>query len=223
MIFLKSTVGRKFVMSITGFSMIVFVVVHLLGNTSMFTGPDGINSYANTLHRLSPIIWVSRVILLTMFSVHVFFGIQLTLENRTAKPQPYAVKKSLQTTFAARNMIWSGLLIGVFLIYHLLQFTFQVINPEISAGRHLDSMGRPDVFMMVVLSFRKFFVSFVYVWALGALALHLLHSIQSSFQTMGLNNDRTFPVIMKSGVLAASLIFLGYISFPILIFMGLLR
>ncbi len=109
--------------------------------------------------------------MLTMFSLHVFYGTRLTLENQDAKPLGYAVTERLQTTFEGRNMIWTGLLIGTFLVYHLLQFTFQVTDPGISANRHPDAMGRPDVFMMVVLSFRKFFVSFTYILAMGTLGI----------------------------------------------------
>jgi len=220
---LKSSVGRKLIMSLTGFSMIAFVVVHLLGNTSMYHGPDGINAYAKALHRFGPLVWVFRLTLLAIFSVHVFYGIQLALENRAAKPQGYALNGDLQTTFAARNMIWTGLLIGAFLVYHLLHFTFQVTNPDISARSHLDAMGRPDIFSMVVLSFQNFFISFVYVCAMCALGLHLAHSIQSLFQTLGLNSEKTFPAIRKGGTLAAIIIFLGFAAFPVVILAGLLR
>jgi succinate dehydrogenase / fumarate reductase cytochrome b subunit len=120
-------------------------------------------------------------------------------------------------------MIWTGLIIGVFLIYHLLQFTFQVTNPEISAIRHLDPLGRPDVYQMVVVGFRNAGILLVYVTALIALAFHLTHGIQSCFQTLGLNNDRTFPVVIKAGTLAAVLVFLGFVAIPIVIFVGILN
>ena len=210
-------------MSVTGFSMIAFVVAHLLGNTSIYHGPDGINAYAKAIHRSSSLIWAYRLPMLTMFSLHVFYGIQLALENRAAKPEGYAVNGNIQTTFAARNMIWTGLLIGAFLVYHLLHFTVQVTNPGISARSHLDAMGRPDVFTMVVLSFRNFFISFVYICAMCALGLHLSHSIQSLFQTIGLNSEKTFPAIRKGGTLAAIIIFLGFAAFPLVIFAELLK
>jgi len=220
---LKSSVGRKLIMSATGLSMIAFVVVHLLGNTTLYHGPDGINAYAKALHRFSSLVWAFRLTLLAMFSLHVFYGIQLTLENRAAKPQGYALNKNLQTTFAARSMIWTGLLIGAFVVYHLLHFTFQVTNPDISSRGHLDPMGRPDVFTMVVLSFHNFFISLVYICATCALGLHLSHSIQSLFQTIGLNSERTFPAIRKVGTLAAIIIFIGFVSFPVVILAGLLK
>jgi succinate dehydrogenase / fumarate reductase cytochrome b subunit len=216
-------VGRKIVMAVSGVMMVLFVVAHLLGNTSIFAGPNGINAYAKKLHELVVLLWFYRVVMIVAASVHVYFGIQLTLENNQAKPQTYAVRKTRSATFAGKTMIWTGLIIGVFLIYHLLQFTFQVTNPEISAIRHLDPLGRPDVYQMVVVGFRNAGILLVYVTALIALAFHLTHGIQSCFQTLGLNNDRTFPVVIKAGTLAAVLVFLGFVAIPIVIFVGILN
>jgi succinate dehydrogenase / fumarate reductase cytochrome b subunit len=221
--FTESTVGRKLLMSVTGLAMIGFVIVHLLGNLSVYAGPDAINAYSAALHRLGPVVWAFRLVLLAALVVHIFFGVQLTLENSAAKPEPYAVKKSLHTTFAARNMIWTGLLIAAFIAYHLLHFTFQVTNPGTSALHHHDALGRPDVFMMVVSGFRNGLISSAYVGAMAMLGLHLSHSIQSLFQTLGLNSARTFPVIEKGGSITALLLALGFVSIPIVIVMGLLK
>jgi succinate dehydrogenase / fumarate reductase, cytochrome b subunit len=221
--FFKSMVGRKIVMAVSGFTMMLFVVAHLLGNTSIFAGPNAINAYAMKLHELIALLWSYRVVMIIMLSLHFFYGIQLTLENNTARPQAYAVRKSLSATFAGKTMIWSGLILGAFLVYHLLQFTFEVTNPDISASRNLDPMRRPDVFHMVVLTFQKALISLIYVVAMMALAFHLTHGIQSFFQTLGLNNDRTLPVIRKSGTVAAVLVFLGFIAIPIIIYVGILK
>ncbi len=221
--FLKSMVGRKIVMAVSGLMMVLFVIAHLLGNTSIFAGPDGINAYASKLHELAPLVWTYRLVMIIMLSLHVFYGIQLTWENDRAKPQGYAVKRSLRATFAGKNMIWTGSIVGIFLIYHLLQFTLQVVNPEIAAGRHPDAAGRPDVFHMVVLSFQRSLISFIYAGAMIALVLHLTHGIQSLFQTLGLNNDRTLPALIKFGTLAAVIIFLGYIAIPLVILTGVVK
>lgn len=221
--FPRSTVGRKIVMAISGLSMSGFLIVHLLGNSSIFTGPDGINGYAVTLHELGPLVWFLRLFMLILFSSHVFYGIQLTLENYRAKPQGYAVRRTLSATFAGKNMIWTGLVIGIFLVYHLLHFTFQVITPEVAATRHLDTAGRPDVYHMIVFSFQRSLVACVYLTAMIALVFHLAHGVQSSFQTLGLNNDRTLPVMVKSGTVAALVIFLGYIAIPLIILLGILK
>lgn len=210
-------------MAISGFLMIAFVLVHLLGNASIYSGPNGINAYAMALHSFPPFIWAFRITMLTLFCLHVFYGIQLTIENRGAKPGGYAIQKSLGSTYASRNMIWTGLLIGAFLIFHLLHFTIQVIDPGISAKSHGDALGRPDVFLMVVKGFEKSGIVSVYLIAMAALWLHLLHSIQSAFQTVGLNSERSLPVIVKVGTFAAIFIFLGFAAMPMAVLTGLLK
>ncbi|HYA31639.1 MAG TPA: succinate dehydrogenase cytochrome b subunit [Thermodesulfovibrionales bacterium] len=223
MSFLKSMVGKKVVMAVSGLMMVFFVIAHLLGNTSVFAGPNGINAYAAKLHELAALVWIYRLVMVVLFSLHVYYGIQLTLENSRARPMAYATGKSLSATFSGKSMIWTGLIIGAFLIYHLLQFTFQVTNSGIAAMRNFDFLGRPDVFHMVVFSFQKALVSLTYIVALGALGFHLTHGIQSLFQTLGLNNETTFPAVVKSGKLAALIIFLGYIAIPVTIFIGIVR
>jgi succinate dehydrogenase / fumarate reductase, cytochrome b subunit len=221
MIVLQSMVCRKIVMSATGLFMIFFVIIHLLGNMSLFNGPDGINAYAAMLQSLGPFIWLVRLAMFSVLCLHLFFGIRLTLENRSAKPQTYAVRKNISASFAGRNMIWTGLLIALYLIYHLLHFTLHVISPELSASKNLDAMGRPDVFMMVVFSFRKALIVVLYLSAMAALALHLAHGIQSMVQTLGLNNEKTLPVMAKIGIAAALILFLGYAAIPAGIISGM--
>lgn len=221
---LKSTVGRKILMAITGQLMVLFVIVHLLGNSSVFIGPDGINAYAKHLHDLGPLVWVFRLAMLTFFGVHVIFGIQLSVENSAATPQGYAVSKKLKATFSSENMIWTGLILAAFIIYHILHFTAHVTNPEISASLlpH-DALNRPDVFKMVVLSFQKGIIAAIYVAAMITLFLHLGHGIQSFFQTLGWNNEKSLPVIGKLGKVVAVVLMLGYSSIPFLIFSGILK
>ncbi len=217
----REMVGRKIIMSITGLLLIVFVFIHLLGNLSVFSGPDGINAYAKMLHSLGPFLWVFRLIMAAALGLHMVFGILLTLENRASRLQKYAVTKHLSATAAGKTMIWTGSLIALYLCYHLLHFTVQVIAPEFSASRNLDPLGRPDVFGMVVHSFRNTIASVVYVAAMAALGLHLSHGIQSTVQTLGLNNERTLPVMVKIGVAAALVLFLGYAAIPAGIVSGL--
>jgi succinate dehydrogenase / fumarate reductase cytochrome b subunit len=163
------------------------------------------------------------MVMLILLSLHVILGIQLTLENNAARPRQYAVRKTLRTTFAGKTMIWTGLLIAAFLIYHLLHFTIQVTNPAISSQMNSDVTGRPDVYRMVVLSFQNGEIAGVYGLAMVGLGLHLSHGIQSFFQTFGLNTDRTMPVITRSGVLAALVLFAGYVAIPAIIVLGFLK
>ena len=212
---INNMVGRKIIMAITGLAMSFYVVVHLLGNISLFSGPDGINAYAKMLHSLGPLLWVVRLIMAAALGLHMFFGIQLTLENRTSKTMKYAINKHISATVAGKNMIWTGLLISLYLGYHLLHFTVQVISPEFSASRNLDALGRPDVFSMVVYNFQNSVVSVIYIVAMAAIGLHLSHGLQSMFQTFGLNNERTLPAMVRIGTAAALVLFLGYIAIPV--------
>jgi len=217
--FLSSSVGRKIVMAITGLMLLGFLIIHLCGNSLIYFG--WINAYGERLHSMPPLVWGFRLFMLGVFILHVFFGIQLTLENNSARPQAYAVKKNLRASFSGRTMIWTGLLIVAFLIYHLLHFTARMTNPEISTG--IDAMGRLDVFKMVVLSFNNLAISGTYIAAMIILALHLTHGIQSFVQTFGLNNDKTIPVVEKVGTGAAFILFLGYAAIPIVIILGILN
>ena len=216
-----SSVGKKLLMAVSGQVMIIFIIIHMLGNSTIFF--QGLNTYAAALHSLPALVWLTRTVMLTMLALHMYLSIQLTMENRKAKPESYAVKKHLRSTFASKNMIWTGLVIGVFLVYHLLHFTFQVTNPDISAFRNPDAAGRPDVAAMVILSFNRICIALTYIIAVIGLTLHLSHGIQSTFQTLGLNNDRTLPVISKAGSAAAVIILLGYISIPVIIFLGIMK
>jgi len=215
-------VGRKMVMAVSGLLMVLFVVGHLVGNSTIYWGAGGINAYAEKLHALFPLVWGYRVVMVVLLGLHVFLGIQLSLENNAAKPQGYAVDRNLKATFGGMSMIWTGLIIGGFLLYHLLHFTFQLTDPELSALRHPDVLGRPDVYHMVVGGFQKMLVSLIYVGALTALAFHLSHGIQSLFQSLGLSSDRTLPVMEKTGTVAAVVLYAGYIAIPLIILIGIL-
>src|SRR5512145_310188 len=109
--FTTTSVGRKVLMAVSGFFMLLFVILHLLGNSSIFAGPDGINAYADKLHGLGPFVWAFRLFMLVMLGTHILFGILLTLDNRAANPQKYQVKRMLKTSFAGETMIWTGVLL----------------------------------------------------------------------------------------------------------------
>jgi len=215
----SDSIGRKAVVAVTGLFMLLFVVVHLLGNSSIFAGPDGINAYAAKLHGLGPFVWVFRIFMAAMLCLHVVLAILLTLENRAANPGKYAVKKMLRATFAGETMIWTGLLLLAFIVYHLLQFTVRV-TPDVVLGN--DAKDRFDVFTMVLSSFRITPIALLYVAAMVTLYLHLSHGIQSIFQTIGLNNEKTLPQFSLCGKLLAALFFVGYSAIPVLILAGIL-
>lgn len=221
--FLKSAVGRKILMAITGQFMVLFVIVHLLGNSSIFIGPDGINAYAEHLHSLGPVVWAFRGIMLALILTHGILGILLSIENSAATPGAYAKKNHLRATFSSETMIWTGLLIGAFVVYHLLHFTARVMPDTTAVATVLDADKRFDVFNMVTTSFSLTPIALIYVAAMIAVFLHLKHGIQSFFQTMGWNSDKTLPVFGAAGKGVAVVLLLGYIAIPLVILAGILH
>ena len=222
----KSSLGKKYIMAITGLLMVLFVIAHMFGNFTIFGGAEGINAYAVHLRAVPPLLWVFRIVMAVAFLVHIWMGFSLYLENKAARPTDYAVKKNDRTSFSARTMIWTGLLLGAFVIYHLLHFTMHVaISPEVAAGvgQNFDDLSRPDVFRMVVLSFNQVIVTLVYVVAMVVLLLHLAHGVQSFFQSLGANNDRTLPLLEKWGRWAAFVIMAGFVIIPLTIFFGVIK
>lgn len=215
----QSSVGRKIAMALTGVMMVLFVVAHMLGNLTIFASL--INAYAQHLHALSVPVWIYRMVMLAAIILHTFLGIQLTLENRAAKPQRNAQTKYRSVTFAGETMIWTGLLLLAFIMYHLLHFTLRITNPGIS--NFVDALGRPDVYKMVVLSFQNYLISVVYVVAMIILFLHLNHGIQSFVQTLGWNNDRTLPVVRRTGFVVSVILLVGFVAIPVTVIIGILR
>ncbi len=221
-----SSLGKKFIMAVTGLIMVLFVIAHMGGNFTIFAGGGSLNAYAVHLRAIPPLLWIFRAVMLIAVLVHIWFGINLYLENKSARPVEYAMKKNERTSFSARTMLWTGLLLGVFIIYHLLQFTAHVaISPEVAAGvgSNFDVQHRPDVFKMVVLSFQQVGVAIGYVAAMIVLLLHLAHGIQSFFQSLGANNDQTLPVLEKWGRGLAFLLMLGFALVPITILFGVIK
>ncbi len=215
----KSTIGRKLLMAFTGQVMILFIVFHVLGNSTVYFST--INAYAAGLQAVPYLVWPLRLVLVVLFVLHAVYGIIVKLENRASRPQ-HTVIEHQRSTIAGRTMIWTGILIGLFLVYHLLHFTAQVTNPESAAMHNADALGRPDVFLMMVESFQNHGIVALYTLGVIALGLHLFHGIQSSFQTWGWNSDRSFPLVTSGGMIAAVIIFLGYVAIPVVIVAGLL-
>ncbi|MBL7048535.1 MAG: succinate dehydrogenase cytochrome b subunit [Nitrospira sp.] len=215
--FFKNLVGQKILMAVSGLFMTLFLTAHLLGNMTIYTG--GLNAYAEQLHALVPLVWISRISMLTLLLLHIYFAIKLTLENRDAKPVGYAVSKNIRSTFASRNMIWSGLAVAIFIIYHLLHLTV----PAASGSVSLDSMGRPDISGMVVEGFQGGLVAVIYLVSLLGLLLHIIHGIQSSFQSLGLSGEDAAPVIHRAGIIVALVLSAGFLSIPLIIFVGIVK
>lgn len=215
---LQTSVGRKLGMAATGQLLLLFLLAHAAGNATLWAGL--INAYAAHLHALPPLVWLFRAGLLALLALHVWQGVTLTLENRAAKGGGYAVRRWERATIASRTMVWSGLALAAFLLYHVLHLTLQVIHPEAAAATHLDAAGRPDVRGMLVAGFAHAGTAAVYGAGMVALGLHLLHGVASSVQTFGLNGPRSFPWLERCGKALALVLAAAFVAVPVAIFAG---
>lgn len=209
----STSLGKKFIMAVSGFVAFGYVVGHMAGNLQIFLGQDQLNTYAEFLHSLGPLLWIIRAVLFLFFIYHVYKGIQLKLENSSSRPNRYAKDDTVQATLASRTMIWTGLIVLSFLIYHLLHLTVRVTDP--SYQQLMDPVGRPDVYSMVILGFSNIWISVFYIIAVGLVCFHLTHGIQSMFQSVGLSQPIWRERLTKWGTVLSVLIFLGYISIPL--------
>ncbi len=218
--FLRSSIGRKWIVALTGLVLVGFVAGHLVGNLLVFVGPDALNEYAVFLHHFlhGGAIWIARIVLLASVGAHIYFTILLTRENRAAREQRYAVEVTQNASSGSRWMIWSGLLVLAFVIFHLLHYTVRV-----GAGFRelpLDSEGRFDVYRMVVLGFSNPLVSLFYVVSIAMLCWHLSHGVSSMFQTLGIATPQTRQLFDRIALAFSSALFVGYVSIPLSILLG---
>jgi succinate dehydrogenase / fumarate reductase cytochrome b subunit len=220
-VFAKSSIGRKWIVGISGALLILFVLAHLAGNLTIYIGPygEGINAYAQALHASPILLWGARGGLLVVFLVHIFTTLSLVLENRRARPQRYAVNARVQSTIFARTMALSGLVVLSFLIFHVLQFA-----AGMSPHSHLyDLEGRHDVAAMIILSFHNPLVSGFYLLSLVLLGMHLSHGISSVFQTFGLNGRKSARLIKHGALLVSWALMFGFGSIPVASVAGYLK
>lgn len=210
------------IVAITGIILILFVIGHLLGNLQIFIGPDWINSYSQHLHDLGPVLWLIRIFLLLTVIIHIYATIQLAVQNRRARPEPYVDRQYVRATFASRHMVMSGLIVLAFIIYHLAHFTVRVTDPRFGLLKP-DPFGHYDVYSMMVYGFQNYFVSGFYVLGLFLLAVHLSHGSSSFFQSLGLNDKKLMPRLELGAQVFAWLVFIGYTSIPVAILLGFIR
>jgi succinate dehydrogenase cytochrome b subunit len=219
--FYQSSIGKKIIVGVTGLIWVAYVLGHLIGNLQIFMGQDQINAYSQFLHSLGPLLWFVRIILIVALVAHVVATLQLAQENRAAKGTKYAVAAYQRSTLASRTMVVTGLFVLCFIIYHVLHLTVQVTHPQY---RHLyDSLGRHDVYRMLILGFRKPLLSLFYILGVFFLGGHLSHGIASVTQTLGLNNWKISESIARGGVILAWLVFAGFAVIPITILLGFLK
>ncbi len=236
----RSTIGRKFLMAVTGLILIGFVIGHLVGNLQVFSAPDKLNGYAHFLQSLGPLLWTVRIVLLVAVGIHIWAATVLTLENHEARDVKYSVKHTIRATLASRTMRWTGYVVAAFIVYHIAHFTigiaqastFKTNLPEYTMTSDYHLAGFPvvaagtkvhDVQSMVILGFQNPLVSLFYIVAVGLLSFHLLHGADSMFQTLGWRNGRWSGALRKVCLVFATLYFLGNLAIPGAVLLGRLQ
>jgi len=220
---LSSSIGKKVFMAVTGLALVGFVVAHLGGNLMIYLGQDQLNAYGYKLKSqpVYTLLWFARAGLLSIVLYHTINGIRLTLQNRKAKQYAYKKPTTLHAGVGARTMIWSGLFISCFIVYHLLHFTFVVADPSL---QHLvDDQGRHDIYTMVVMGFQHKVVSFFYIISMIALWLHIWHGGTSVWQSLGLRFEKYTWFTDCVGPALATFLLLGNASIPLSVMLGFIQ
>ncbi|MEI8306113.1 MAG: succinate dehydrogenase cytochrome b subunit [Chloroflexales bacterium] len=231
----RSSIGKKVIMAVTGVFLVTFLVIHMYGNTKMFYGPTVFNAYAAGLRTLGEpvfgpqhLLWVMRVLLVSSVVGHIWSATTLTAQSQksayahgVSKVKRYA-KKERRTGYAAYTMRFGGIVIFLFIIFHLLNFTFGMAG--YSAGEYKPELnGVYNAYNNVVISFQHWPVALFYILAMIALGLHLFHGVWSAFQTLGLNNQKYTGTWRGVAMLVTALVILPNIFFPIAVLSGIVH
>lgn len=223
----STAVGKKYVMAITGIGLLGFVLFHMIGNLKMYMGQSELNHYAHFLERLlypilpeKAMLWIFRAGLISMVGLHLHAAYTLTVINRQARPVKYQSERDYQVaSFASRTMRASGIIVVLFLIWHLLDFTFGAGAVNSYVGTK-DAEGLKDVYGAVAFSLNRVPVAIFYVLANIALGTHLFHGVWSLFQSLGWNNPRFNKWRRTLASAFATVIVVGNVSFPIAVLAG---
>src|SRR5258707_8660776 len=213
--FLRSSLGLKIVMALTGVILFGFVIGHMLGILQVYLGPEAFNAYAASLRALGhgTLLWVARGGLLRAALLHIWSAWRLTVMNNAARAVGYREIERRESSYASRTMRWSGVILLLFIVYHLMHFTFGVraVHPDFVRGA---------VYHNFVTGFQNPLVSGFYILAMFALGLHLYHGAWSFMQTLGLSHPRYDHLRYAFAGLITLVILAGNISFPVAVLTG---
>jgi len=214
--FYRSAIGKKVVMAVTGMIGIAFLIAHVAGNLFAFRGSEALNAYSAFLKSTGELLWVVRIVLIVSVILHVIAAYQLTMQNRAARPIAYTRREPQVSTLASRTMRWSGVLLLVFIIVHILHFTTGNINPT-------GLFSPTDVYGNVVGSFRIWWVSLFYIVAMIALGAHIYHGAWSSVRTIGFAQASPNTLHRRVALVLALFLWLGFTAIPVGVLLGLIR
>ena len=214
----QSTIGKKAVMAVTGLLMVAFLFVHMLGNLKIFFGPHDFDAYAGWLRTIGePVLhgawylWIQRAVLLVALVLHVVAAAQLSRRDLAARPVKYAHGQRRQASFATFTMRWGGVILGLFIIWHLLDLTAGKVNPDYVADHPYHN---------VVADFQVWWINVIYIVAMVMVGLHIHHGFWSATRTLGLRPGRS-AAIRTTGTVLALAITIGFLAVPVGVMIGL--
>lgn len=206
-------------MATTGSVMLLFLVVHMAGNLKIFFGPTDFDAYAHWLRTIgepalhySWYLWIQRVVLVACLVAHVVSAAQLSKRDLRARPQRYEHRQRPRASFATSTMRYGGVIILLFVVWHILDLTCGVLNPHYEAGHPYEN---------VVADFQVWWISLIYIVAMAALCLHIYHGFWSAAQTLGANNAGRDRVLKTIATVLALVISVGFLSVPVAVMTGL--
>ncbi len=220
----RSTIGKKVIMAVTGLMLVGFVIGHMAGNLQVFLGPAKMNGYAAFLKSTGELLWLVRIGLLVAVLLHILMAWQLTQIKTSARPVDYALRAPQVSTVASRTMRWGGVLLLVFIVFHILHFT---------TGTLFGIASRPDavypafsasnVYGNVISAFHRPWVVLFYVVSMLFLMLHLFHGAWSSVRTLGFAKSSQHPLHRRVATAIALVVWLGFTAVPVAAFLGVIR
>jgi len=217
----QTSLGSKILVAVTGLGLAVFVLFHMVGNLQMFQGARAINGYAAFLRDMPILLWTARAGLFAFVLFHLVLALKLARQNREARPMAYAVRRYRQASLASRTMAISGVLLLLFIIFHLLHLTAGIIDP--SFADKLDVRGQRDVYAKMIHAFQNPLLASVYLAAQVVLGLHLSHAVSGSLQTLGLEHPALNRVFRGAGPAVALIVVLGNMAIVLAVTMGIIR
>ncbi len=213
--FWRSTIGKKVVMGVTGLIGLGFVIGHMAGNLKAFSGAEKLDAYGELLHGpLHEVVLIARVVLITAVLLHITAAYQLTMLSRAARPVDYAARKPQVSTLASKTLRWGGVLLLVFIIFHILHFTIGSVHPDFIQGK---------IYQNLATGFAVKWVAAFYLVAMVALGMHLFHGAWSSMRTLGMAKQSAHPLKRSLPVVLAVVISSGFAAIPLAFLLGVLK
>jgi succinate dehydrogenase / fumarate reductase cytochrome b subunit len=214
----SSTIGKKAVMAVTGVLMLLFLVVHMLGNLKIFFGATDFDAYAAWLRTIGePVLhrtwylWIQRTGLVVIVVLHAVSAYQLSRRGINARTQRYVHAQPSGPSFATRTMRWGGVILGLFIVWHILDLTTLTVNPRAQADHPYENL---------VADFHNWYANVIYIVAMAALGLHIRHGLWSAAQTLGANGERSGPIFKAVSWALAVILFAGFVTVPVAVMTG---